>query len=69
MYGSGLWKTLPTRIVLVPSGEAVATIQALAAQPLVAMATARPPATMASVSVSHFGRPESCMLEIEHSRN
>lgn len=47
-----------------PTREAIATMQALTTQPLVAITTARPVAAIASVSVSHFGRPESCMLEI-----
>ena len=64
MCGSGFWKTLPARMLLVPTGEAVTTVQALTTQPLVAVTTARPSAAVTSVSVSHFGRPESCMLEI-----
>ena len=50
---NGHWKKLPAAI-LVPLGEAVASIQALTIQPLTAITIARLSATTVSVLGVHF---------------
>ena len=54
MNGNGHWKRLPAAPILVPTGEALATLQALAIQPLTAFTVARLAATSISVLGVHF---------------
>ena len=54
MNMNGHWKKLPTAAFLVPTGEAVTTVQALAIQPLTALTIARLSATSISVLGVHF---------------
>ena len=54
MNMNGHWKKLPTATFLVPTGEAIATMQALAVQPLAAIALARLAASALSVLGVHF---------------
>ena len=54
MNMNGHWKKLPSAAVLVPAGEAVSTMQALAIQPLAAMAIPRLTAASVSVLGVHF---------------
>ena len=54
MNMNGHWKKLPTATILVPVGEAVTAVQALAIQPLTAFTIARLTATAVSVLGVHF---------------
>ena len=54
MNGNGHWKRLPTATILVPTGDAVAAVEALTVQLLTAVASARPTATTILASALHF---------------
>ena len=56
MYGSGLWKKLPTPTVRVLVGEAVSAVQARAFLRLTVATIALTSAAAVSVSVFHFSR-------------
>ena len=55
MNGNGHYNMqLPTAAILVPTGEAIATVQALTLQLLTAVTTTRPTATTILTSALHF---------------
>ena len=54
MNGNGHWKKLPGAAILVPAGEAIATVPALSIQSLAAMPIARLTATATSIFALHF---------------
>ena len=59
MSQNGHWKKLPAAAFLVPAGEAIAAIQALAFQLLTALTATRPVPTASLVSAQHFMQTES----------